>query len=42
MQNDLLLLATMFVTRVALPVLITLIVGSLLERALHRDSHPVS
>lgn len=41
MLNDILFIATIFITRLALPIAATLLIGSLLERALHRDMHRV-
>ena len=37
MFNNILFIATILITRIALPIGLTFIVGSLLKRALHRD-----
>jgi len=37
MLTDILFLATILMTRVALPIMLTFIIGSLLNRALHRN-----
>lgn len=42
MLNDILFIATIFVTRIALPIFVTLMIGSLLKRALRRDAPSAS
>jgi|GEM_PF-4538446 hypothetical protein len=39
MLYDVLLVATVFVTRIVLPVLVTVCLGSLIERALNHDAY---
>jgi len=41
MFNDLLLIATILITRIALPIMATFLIGSLLKRTLRRDTHRV-
>ncbi len=42
MLNDILFIATILATRVALPIVITFVIGSLLKRALRRDAPAAS
>ncbi len=42
MLNDILIVAVIFITRIALPVLVTLLIGVLLNRALHHEAHSAS
>ena len=38
MLNDILYVATIFLTRIALPILVTFVTGMLIERVLRRDT----
>ncbi len=42
MFEDILFLATIFATRLALPIALTFILGSLVERALNHSMNPTS
>ncbi len=41
MLESILFVATIFVTRIVLPIVVTWFIGSLIERALNRGVHPV-